>query len=485
MNTDRKKNLKFIKLYKTFSEKEKIEFREFLKNEKENGRNYIQILDSIIVNETGKVEIGGAKSKVTKWNRFSELLHLAEKFIIIRSYKEKSLITGYLLMKEYEERKLFSSFENTYKTHRKNISDKAVMDYDINIIDSIENLHINILEKNSDVKQYQKNISELADFKLSFILVNLLEYVIEKWIWNNRKMTSDYKIEEDIIETFEFDKILLNLSERLTSQNGLYPTLKFLNHLRLCIKDFYENDNFENAKKIFFKELSNIAPEKREKYYSLLISIGIEKYNRGNSEAGEDLFLLINKKLNEGFTGDLENKDIMLNNFRNYIHIALNINKIKWVNDFIIKYGPYLQPEIRDDLILFGKAIVMNKNKDFKSCKELLDQIKRKNPYIFVDVSVLKIKVLFELNLHDKCFDELKKFNEYLRKERTVNELLIKYAKNFCKAFSLLLKINQNPVKKNILDLEIFLSRNVLIGKKWIIEKSDITIPNKIQINKT
>ena len=255
MNTDRKKNLKFIKLYKTFSEKEKIEFREFLKNEKENGRNYIQILDSISVNETGKVEIGGAKSKVTKWNRFSELLHLAEKFIIIRSYKEKSLITGYLLMKEYEERKLFSSFENTYKTHRKNISDKAVMDYDINIIDSIENLHINILEKNSDVKQYQKNISELADFKLSFILVNLLEYVIEKWIWNNRKMTSDYKIEEDIIETFEFDKILLNLSERLTSQNRLYPTLKFLNYLRLCIKDFNENDNFENAKKIFFKEL--------------------------------------------------------------------------------------------------------------------------------------------------------------------------------------------------------------------------------------
>jgi len=183
------------------------------------------------------------------------------------------------------------------------------------------------------------------------------------------------------------------------------------------------------------------------------------------------LFYIINEKLKEGFTEDLINKDISLSNFRNYILIAINLKKYKWVNDFINKYGSLLKPDIRDDFMNLGKAILMFEKKDFKNSQKLLMQVKKKNPFNFVDVLVLMLKVFFELNNLDDYHDELRKFNEYLRKDRNVKDLLIVNAKNFCKGYTMLLKVKQNPTKKYIIELQFFLSKNLLIGKKWIEKK--------------
>ena len=470
MNIRKKENLNFITLYNSFTEKERIEFRIFLQNEKESGRNYVQILDSINFNATGATGIFSSKSRITKWNRLSELQHLAEKFLTIRSYKEKSLINRYFLMKEYKDRKLYPLFEKTYKTHKKNILSKPVINYDANIINAIDILYTDYLLKNSDTKQFGGKLTEIAEYKLGVKFVNLLEYMIELWTRKINKPVTLSTFEEDIFKLFEIDKILLNLSNSFYTQNKMYPLINFLHHLSLCTKDLSDNLNFRKAKRIFFKELRFISPEKREKYYTFMILYGIEKYNRGFFEISEDLFFIIDQKLKEGFTSDLENKDLTLNNFRNYILIALNMNKLTWVNDFIKKYGPYLHHEIRD-LELFGKAILMFKANDFKSCKDLLLKIKKNNPYTFIDISVLKLKVLYELKLYDTCHDELKKTNEYLRKKRSVNDLLIIYSKLFCKAYALLLRIIQNPSEKNINEIQFLLSNELMIGKKWINEK--------------
>ncbi|MFZ1320289.1 MAG: hypothetical protein WAT71_01910 [Ignavibacteria bacterium] len=471
MNIHLKKNLKFISLYNTFTEKERIEFRLFLKNENEGGRNYIQIIDSINFNNPGATVIKGSRSRITKWNRLSELQHLAEKFLTMKSFKEKSLITRYLLMKEYEKRKLLPLFENIYITHKKNISNKPVINFEADIINSIDKLYIDHLTKNSGIKKYELKASEINDYKLGIILIDLFEFVIETWIAKKTIQTSLNTLEKDLFYTFEFEKIYSNLLKNFHSQKKLLTLLKFLHQICLCIKDLNDSINFQKAKNFFFNELNTISSEKREKYYSFLITIGIEKLNLGHSLEVEDLFFIINKKFKEGFTSDIESKDLSLNNFLDYIHTALIINKVKWVNEFLKNFVSYLHSDVRVDLELYGKAILKFKVKDFKSCKILLYKIKRNSPYIFVDVFILKLKVLFELNFYDACHDELKKMNAYLRKKRQVNDLLIIYAKVFCKAYALLLKIFQNPTEKSINELQFLLSNEIMIGKKWIIEK--------------
>ena len=126
-----------------------------------------------------------------------------------------------------------------------------------------------------------------------------------------------------------------------------------------------------------------------------------------------------------------------------------------------------------------GNALLAFARKEYAVCIELISKIDKKNPYIFIDVSVLKLKALFELKSFDECHHELKNFKEYLRKERSVNDHIIIYSKEFCIAYSLLLKLNNKPVKNNLYNIQYMILNKKFIGKKWITVKA-----GEIRLNK-
>ncbi|HMQ70726.1 MAG TPA: hypothetical protein PKC58_17250 [Ignavibacteria bacterium] len=374
-------------------------------------------------------------------------------------------------MKEYEKRKLFPLLENKFRTHKKNTSKNPDMGYDANIISLINKLYIRHIALNADVKHFGVKASEVNEIKLGTLLIDLFEFAIDIWMQRNNTQVSFNTLEKDIFEAFDLEKIYSVLFNNINSQKRLYSKLKYLHHIFLCIKDINDNVNFQKAKKIFFEELNYLTSEKREIYYSFLVTIGIERLNLGMLDEVEDLFFIINKRLKEGFTVNLESKDLSLNNFLDYIQIGLFLNNLKWVNNFLKNYLSYLHKDIRKDVELYVKAILKFKAKEYKSSNELLSKINRKSPYLYIDVYVLKLKILFELKLYDECHDELKNMNEYLRKERSVKDLLIIYSKSFCKAYALLLTVIQNPSDKKINELQFLLSNNLMLGKKWISEK--------------
>ena len=131
-----------------------------------------------------------------------------------------------------------------------------------------------------------------------------------------------------------------------------------------------------------------------------------------------------------------------------------------------------------------GLAILSFHEKKYLLCNELLSKIKKRNPYNFIDIFILKLNVLFELKDIVECHAELKKFKEYLRKEHTVQDLLRVYSNEFCKAISLLLKLNQSPTLKNLNDLQFLISTKVFIGKSWItLKMNDIALKFKLKLN--
>ncbi|MBK8551614.1 MAG: hypothetical protein IPL53_11360 [Ignavibacteria bacterium] len=110
----------------------------------------------------------------------------------------------------------------------------------------------------------------------------------------------------------------------------------------------------------------------------------------------------------------------------------------------------------------------------------MLGKINKVSSYYFIDVSVLKIKTLYELKNIEECHNEIKNFKEYLRKDRIINEHIISYSKEFLRAFTLLLKLNQNPTANNLNNLEYLLSKKNLIARKWIILKMKETESRKL-----
>ena len=474
MSIKRKKNIKFLAIYNSFSENEKIEFGKFI-NIGLSGkkRNYGKILSSMKINENGIVEIQDAYSDRTRWNRLSELHLLAEKFLTFKSAESDSLLKRFLLLNEYNKRNLSLPFVNGFIDMKKTLTKEPVVNYDYYILYKLESYYLKGLKSKTASTIFADNLIRSGYIRTAVYLIDMLENLLELYNEKLEGVISSIEREEEFLKSFDFDNILLRLSENSKSGDKLFQIIKFLHLIYLGNKDPLNNDYLIKAKKIFIKDLKSVSKEKKEKYYFFMFNLIVERINIAVSGSYEELFLLMNKKLKEGLTDDILNKNISINKFRNYVLTAVELGKLKWANDFIKKYGLLLPPDFRDDCVFMGKALIALHMKKYLICKELLDKVKKRNSYYYIDASVMKLKVLFELKIIDECHDELKNLNGYLRKERFIQNNFKVYAKEFCKAYSLLIKLYQNSSVHNLSELEFLLSKNNFIGKKWITLKKE------------
>jgi len=482
MSIKRKKNIKFLTIYNSFTETEKNEFKKFIIYSPGNSRrNYNKILSSLILNEKGILELPEAKTDRTRWNRLSELHLLAEKFLTLKSIESNSFVNRFLLIIEYHRRDMEVPFENSYKKLISEISNEPVVNYNYYHISQLDKIYQDHLKSDGDTNFTTNNFIKSGNFRTGIYLIELLEHLIKIWNMKTAGILHTESLDEEIFGNLNFDKILLTFSGNSKSPDKLYQILKFLYLIYLSLSDPENEENYKNAKRIYFNDLKSICTEKKSQFFDYMIRIMIERANLSIPGSREELFYLMNKKLKAGFIDDIVKSEKAINGFRDYIYTSIGLGKFRWANNFINKIGPLLPPDIREDHILLGRALILFHENKLLMCNELLSKIKKKNPFFFVDVSVLKLKVLFKRKKFDECHEELKRFNKYLRRERIIQDHLRVYAREFCNAFSLLLKLKQTPDRNNLNDLEFLLSKRDLIGKKWISLNMNEIIQSKFQ----
>lgn len=474
MTDKRKKKIKFLTLYNSFSVNEKNEFQNYLKINISNGhRNFNRILASLKINEKGIIDIDGSESSTTRWNRFSELNLLAENFLLHKSIDSELVSKSGWLLKEYDRKHLITSFRQSYKKLKNEISNIPIVNYDYNIISQLDIINLSNFKKTARPGKSEKIFIDTYTFRLGTFLFELLELMVDVNTRRKEKLLVSDFIAEEIFFSLNINKIIPFLSGKSYNTNKLYPLIRFLYYLYLCKTDINDRKSYITAKKIFFRDLKSISKEKRTNYYTYLINYNIELLNNSVPEAFMEIFFLMNNKLKEGLTDDLKERNPLLNQFRNYIYTGINLKKYNWVNELIKNFGPLLPSSLKENDILMGKSLLLFAKKNFAACNVLLGQIKKISPFYFIDVSVLKLKTLYELKNIDECHDELKKFKEYLRKDRIVNDHIISYSKEFLSAFTLLLKLYQNPTANNLSNLQYLLSKKKFIAKEWISAKGE------------
>jgi len=474
MSGNRKKKIKFLTLYNSFSPIEKNEFQNYLENNLSiSHRNYNRILSSLKINDRGIVDIDGTESGITRWNRLSELNLLAENFLLHKSIESDDIFKNSLLLKEYSKKKLLSAFGQKYKKLKNEISKVPVVNYDYNLVSQIDILNLIYLKKSARPGRTERNFIETYNFRFGTFIFELLELMLEVNTQKKEKLLASDLLAGEIFSGLNIEKLLPHISGKSNISNKLYPLIRFLYSLCLCEADLSDRKSYVTAKKIFFKDLKSISIEKRTSYYTYLINYNIELLNNSVPGAIKELFFLMNNKLKEGLTDDLKERNPALNQFRNYIITGINLKKYNWVSELIKNFGPFLPSSVKENDILMGKSHLLFAKKKYSACIGLLRKIKKLNPYYFIDISVLKLKTLYELKYIVECHNELKNLKEYLRKDRIVNNNLIIYSKYFLRAYTLLLKLNQNPIPNNLLNLQYFLSRKNFIAKKWITNKAE------------
>lgn len=465
----KKRKIKFFNLYDTFTELEKRQFRLFISSPLFNpGRKYNKILDFIESDRSVFFEFGNTGKERTLWNRLSELTKLAERFLVIKASESETVTFNTLLLRELKKRNINDYFEKQIIDIKSELKKTLLKEMNLKEYLIVNEKYFEHLKSIASLNKFEVQFQETNNYKFALFILEFLDCLIQLWEMKTSKSIRSKIFLEEIILSLDFVKILPFIKEKVTE---IYPLVAFHYHIYISLKEPLNHNHYEKAKKIFEKELRHAPDEYKVKLYGNLMDYNIARLNRSEFSANTELFKLMNKKLKEGLCGDIHDKDFARNKFREYILVSLSLGKYRWTEDFIDKYGPKLPVELREDIVNLGKAQLMFRKKEFSGCKEILKFVKKDNPFHYVDASVLKLKVFYELNEIENCYQEHRRLTGYLRSEHNVQEELIKFSKKFCTSYMLLLKLNQNNTDKNLADLLFQFNKGNMISGGWIKEK--------------
>lgn len=467
----RKRKIKFLTLYDTFTETERKHFMLFVSSPLFNGgRHYTDILEDIESHRFRYLELTEMKTDRTLWNRLSELTKLAERFLVIRSAEQESYAYDLLLLKEFKKRKLDDYFRKTVEKLLPEIKVTLPVTLKSKVFFETSELYQEYLKSRTEDKEFEVQFREAGDYKMAFFILDLLERLVELW---ERKLSNSIESNlylEELYNTLDIKSMLPYIKANVSD---IYPLTAFYYNLYNALKDPLNTKHYRTAKNIFFRELDFLPDERKERIYSSLMEYNIELHNRFVPGADKELFRLMNKKLQDGLYADIQDTNFTTNHFRDYFYVALSLNKLDWIENFIVEFGPKLPKEFRSDLIMMVKVTMMIKNKQLSEAKAQIKKVKRVNPFAYVDISQLKLIVFYELGEIDECYKELRRLIEYLRTEHKVQHDLIKFTRIFCDSFHLLLKLRENPTRKNLNDLQFDLNKGNITGRRWIKTKME------------
>lgn len=306
------------------------------------------------------------------------------------------------------------------------------------------------------------------DIKIASFIFDLLDQMVNVWEMKHTKVMDVNISLEEFFNSIDINNLLKFVKEKVPI---LYPMTAFHYQIYNSLKFPLNHMHYQKAKEIFKKEQKFLSDEYRLFLYRSLMEYNIQRRNLQVEDSAEELFEIIIQKFEDGLYEDIQAEDFRKNNFRNYLLSSLTLEKFEWAQKFIEKFGSELPEVIRDDTISLSKALLMYHQKKYSEALKFLNPPKRVNPIHYIDVSILKLKIFYQLSEFEECYIELRRLAEYVRIERNVQSDLINYVKDFCTIFRLLLKTRQEPSKKNLFELKFEFKKRNLANAKWLKNK--------------
>jgi hypothetical protein len=389
--------------------------------------------------------------------------------------------------------------------------------------------------KKYDENKLSKIMSELTKLIEEYIITrqsksNELSNKIQLLrFYNERNLEKHYKQIEKEIEkllqeiplsaitemlAYQYEEIKLGYSlkheNRQANYNLIYNTIeKFSNAQKLRWKNISKTNQFPNINEVnndniyynIHHKIDKLLTENDEKYLIEIIEYyKIVSKKIDTEEKREILFLLIEYCLRKANSGQLkyytymnnifniiDNENLFLNiysiielaAYKNYITIALKINKINEAEIFLEKYKENLEVNTKEEVYNFNKALILFDKKNYSAILDLLLYCKFTDIFYKLNQRRLIIKTYFELLNTDATYfnsisDAITAFKKHLITLKNIPEQYILLNKNFLKFTDTLLVKNKisKAEKENL--LEKLKNTTHVSERNWIEEKINL-----------
>jgi hypothetical protein len=309
---------------------------------------------------------------------------------------------------------------------------------------------------------------EMFNKKIDFSTLNFFTSILGILIESIQQKINGYSL-ETLANTFgdkiDYENIFRKFRD---SDEMLYSYIMLLYNLYKAFTDFNEPKYYFNTRKFHKKILKHSTGSLNSDLYLMQINYCINQTNHGKKEFYDELFDIINEKLEFGIYEELKEINYPVNHFRDYVFIAIRLKKIEWVKNFVNKYSVYLPGEFKQDEINISSGLILMEEKKFRDALKYFSRVKKTNYIYYTDSSFYKIRCYYNLRMYEEGFEEIARLRRYIEYHDEIPALSKELFMDNTNDMTCIFRYASGEIKKS--DVEYHFKKTRENRKNWISE---------------
>jgi hypothetical protein len=400
-------------------------------------------------------------------NIMSDLVNLAEEFLILKNLEEHSFRREMLLLNELKERKLYSQFlKQKEKTDilLEQTPEKNEVYYDNKT--ELTKLY-SLFQKETEDSFVRENLlfQESSDYITAGYLIKMLYHYIT--MLNRQSHVSNFTF--TLTFSGEIDTFLSNEGKRFLEIPVIeahYLSFKLLQT---------NNDEYYYRLKSFF-ELNNDSLNRgtKKNIATLLENYCYSKVTEGKVEFVKEQFGLYRRSVDQGTHIGIEGH-ISSSFFMSIAATGFEAGESAWVEKFIEERISEVHPGHRMNTLHFCNALKYYWRNDLSRSIEELAKVNSDQFAFKHTIKSLTLKIYFDLNDSEPFYSHIDTYKHFVLNNKIVHEKVREQVNNFIKYSKKLFGLKNSDTGDRDFELhklkDEISADNSLINKIWLLKK--------------
>ncbi|MEO8210157.1 MAG: hypothetical protein ABI840_06320 [bacterium] len=481
------KDIRLIKILKTFTKEELKSFRKFLNSSFcIPSRNTVPLFDYLTTFHPDYTSSKLSKEEIFKklfgeeiykdgklQNLILDLTKSAEYFLAYSIYNEDELEGMLNLSKAYFNKNLYDESNRVNKLIEKKLQPSFSPDKDyIPKLKRLANLKYSYYTQSYNFENISECIKDLfgaSVLQFIFDYINVVNEMKITGINYGREIKNEFI--QKILDGIDFEK-LIRLLEGSPYANSLYIGLHYLGYK--TITDENNLSYYYLLKDLLFKNLSVLDRYEKWFFFVHLMNYSMQKEDnniQGFKNEGLNIFKIM---LENNAYSSSESQYMDFQIFRNIILSCNSQKEIEWFNYFVEKYTDSLHPDLRVDLKHYAYAHLYFLKNEFEKSLEYASKINEEFFFFKVDIKSILLKVYYELNYFEQAFHSIDAFKHFIRDNKEIIEDFKNIYRNFIRLYEELIKIKSGQSKKAVFLIKKNIEEEIDIASKfWLLRKAE------------
>jgi|GEM_PF-3704808 len=430
-----------------------------------------------IMTKSESIDFVSSKSGVKKLslhNRFSELSKLCEQFISFKQIRGNSTERNLLLLEYYSNTKSYKLFDGLLKITEAEIRNEP---YEFRTFKYLSELYFRASNRYFFDNKFDKYFIYYK-LRVNYSILHFISESLKSSFENYQQgILGVYKgnLLDEVFVKFDIEALLPEIKK--TDPKG-YNLIMIFFLIHQSVLDQSKTEYFLKCMELHSMHIGDFTRFENEQIFMISVTYCINQTNTGKEEFYRILFDLINEKIRKGYIDELKEDNIPVNNFRDYVIIALRLGKLDWIRNFVDDFSPMLPDRFREDERFIALGLLKLEEKKYEDAVKLFDKVKKTNYLHYIDSGANKTRAYYNLGYFDEAMEEIKKIRSYLSYKEGIPEIHMKKTNLHLKDIEQLLRYEFDKISETGLE-HYFRRRKPSSIRRWVrieLEKMKIGI---------